>query len=108
MLNITHLIQAGGLFLIAAIIFSECGMMVGFFMPGDTLLMSAGIFAAQGKLPIALTLVVLSVAAILGDNVGYQIGRYAGPRLFKKDSMVFRHDYIMRAERFYEKHGNKT
>lgn len=83
--------------------------MVGFFFPGDTLLLSAGILAATGSLPLGWTLLVIAAAAIIGDNVGYQIGKSFGPRLFKKeDGLIFRHDYIMRAEKFFEKHGSKT
>lgn len=109
MFDVNHIIQAGGLAIIALIIFAESGMMVGFFFPGDTLLLSAGVLAAGGKLPLALTIVVIAAAAILGDNIGYQIGRSLGPRLFrKKDSLIFRHDYILRAEAFYEKYGSKT
>jgi len=109
MFDVTHLIQTGGLLLIAAVIFAESGMMVGFFFPGDTLLFSAGILAASGKLSIFWTIVVIAVAAILGDNTGYQIGRSLGKRLFhKKDSIVFRKEYIDRAEAFYEKYGSKT
>jgi membrane-associated protein len=107
MLDVNHLI-ALGLPLIALIIFAESGMMVGFFFPGDTLLLSVGIFAAQGKLSLALAIPVIAFAAILGDNIGYQIGKSLGPRLFKKDSLVFRHEYIMQAEKFYEKYGSKT
>jgi membrane-associated protein len=107
-LNPQHIIEAGGLLIIALVIFAESGMMVGFFFPGDTLLFSAGILAAGGKLEILSTLAVIAGAAILGDNIGYQIGKSLGPKLFKKDSAIFRHDYIMRAEKFYEKHGSKT
>jgi len=109
MFDVTHMIQSGGLLLIALIIFSESGMMVGFFLPGDTLLFSAGILAASGQLPIGPTLLVIALAAIIGDNVGYHIGNKLGPRLFrKKDSLVFRKEQIDRAEAFYEKHGSKT
>lgn len=108
MFDVTTLIESGGLLLIALIIFAESGMLVGFLFPGDTLLFSAGILAAAGKLPIVECLVVISTAAILGDNIGYQIGRKLGPKLFKKDSLIFRHEYIMRTERFYEKYGSKT
>lgn len=109
MFDVHQLIQTGGLLLIALIIFAESGMMVGFFFPGDTLLFSAGIIAASGNLSLITTLIVIAAAAILGDNIGYQIGKSIGPRLFrKKDSLIFRHDYIMKAEKFYEKHGSKT
>lgn len=109
MLNVTHIIQAGGLLLIAAIIFAESGMMVGFFFPGDTLLLSAGVFAATGKLSLAAVIVVAAIAAVLGDNTGYQIGKSVGPRLFrKKDGLFFRHAYVERAQKFFEMYGTKT
>lgn len=108
MFDVSHIIQSGGLLLIALIIFAESGMMVGFLFPGDTLLFSAGIFAAQGALPLEWSIAVIALAAIAGDNTGYQIGHSLGRRLFKKDSLIFRHDHIMRAEAFYEKHGTKT
>lgn len=108
-MDVSNIIQGGGLLAIAAIIFAESGMMLGFFLPGDTLLLAAGVFAAQGKLPIALTIAVIALAAILGDNTGYSLGRVMGPRLFKKrDGILFRHEYVERTERFYEKHGSKT
>lgn len=108
MFDVNHLVQTGGLLLISLIIFAESGMMIGFFFPGDTLLFSAGIFAATGKLSIALTLVCIASAAILGDNIGYLIGKSLGPRLFNKDSLIFRKKYIDQAEAFYEKYGSKT
>ena len=108
MFDVTSLIQSGGLLLIALIIFAESGMLIGFFFPGDTLLFSAGILAAGDTLPIIPTLFVIAGAAILGDNIGYHIGNKLGPRLFKKDSLVFRHEHIMRAEKFFEKYGSKT
>ncbi len=109
MFDITHLLQTGGLLVIALIIFAESGMMVGFLFPGDTLLFSAGILAASGKLSLASTILVIAVAAIAGDNVGYQIGKHLGRRLFtKSDGIIFRHEYIMRTEAFYKKYGSKT
>ena len=109
MFDITHIIAVGGLLLLGLIIFAESGMMVGFFFPGDTLLMSAGVLAASGKLSLATVMLTVAGAAILGDNVGYHIGRHFGRRLFRKpDSIIFRHEYIMRAEKFYEKYGSKT
>ena len=109
MFDFTHLVQSGGLLLLALIIFSESGMMVGFLFPGDTLLFSAGILAASGHLPIVWTIVVIAAAAIIGDNTGYHIGKHLGPRLFKKeDGLIFRKDLIMKTEKFYEKYGTKT
>lgn len=108
-LDVTSIIQSGGLLVIALIVYSESGMMVGFFLPGDTLLISAGILAASGQFPIELTVGVIAAAAVLGDNTGYIIGRTAGKRLFKKkDGIIFRQDYVQKAEKFYEKHGAKT
>jgi len=108
-LDPSHLIQSGGLIAIALIIFMESGMMVGFLFPGDTLLLSAGVLAAQGQLSIGATIAVIAAAAILGDNTGYLIGKVMGKRLFrKKDGIVFRHEYVERAEKFYEKYGPKA
>lgn len=108
MFDVTHLIQTGGLLLIAAIIFSESGMMVGFLFPGDTLLFSAGILSATGTLNIWTVLLTVALAAIAGDNVGYHIGKHFGHRVFKQDNLVFRHEYIVQAEKFYQKYGSKT
>lgn len=109
MFDVVHLIEAGGLLVIALIIFAESGMMVGFLFPGDTLLLSAGVLAAGGKLSLPLVIAVIAAAAILGDNCGYHIGKHFGRRLFRKpDGIIFRHEYIMRAEAFYEKYGSKT
>ena len=109
MLNPNELLQSGGLFLVGVMIFAESGMLLGFFFPGDTLLLSAGIFAAQGKLNLAALLVIAAGAAIVGDNVGYQIGRSLGPRLFrKKDGLLFRQEYVQRSEKFFEKYGSKA
>lgn len=108
MFDVAQLIEAGGLLLIALIIFAESGMFVGFFFPGDTLLLGAGIFAAAGKLQIELLIPVIIVAAILGDNIGYHIGKHYGRRLFrKKDGIIFRQAYVQHAEKFYEKYGSK-
>src|ERR1700747_3222146 len=109
MLNVDHLIKAGGLLLIAVLIFGESGMFIGFFFPGDTLLLSAGVFAAQGKLPLVWTIIVIALAAIAGDNTGYHIGKRYGRRLFRKpDGLIFKQEYVQQSEAFYEKHGSKT
>ncbi len=109
MFDVESIIQSGGLLLIAVIVFAESGMFVGFFFPGDTLLMTAGIFAAQGHLNLAQVIIVIALAAILGDNVGYHIGKRYGRGLFKKkDGIFFRQDYVQRAEKFYERWGSRT
>jgi membrane-associated protein len=113
MLDPTHLLEGvgvlGGLILIGAIIFAESGLLLGFFLPGDTLLFTAGFFAAQGKLPLAGVMIAIFIGSILGDNLGYTIGKRTGPKLFtKKDGLIFRQEYVQRAERFYQKHGGKT
>lgn len=102
-------IAQAGLWLIALIIFTESGLLVGFFLPGDTLLFAAGILAAQGGLNIVTTIAAIAIAAIVGDNVGYTIGRYSGKRLFhKKDGILFKQEYVERAQKFYEKYGGIT
>jgi len=108
-LDPTHLIRSGGLIAIAIVIFAESGMLIGFFLPGDTLLLSAGVLAAQGQFSIALTIAVIAAAAIVGDNTGYLIGKVMGKRLFRKqDGILFRHEYVERAEKFYEKYGARA
>lgn len=103
------IIQSGGLLLIAAIVFAESGLLVGFFLPGDTLLLTAGFFAAQDKLPLVPLILVIVVAAVAGDNLGYHLGRRTGHRIFKrKDGIIFRQEYLTKAESFYESHGGKT
>lgn len=94
---------------VGLVVFAESGLLIGFFLPGDTLLLGAGILAAGGLLPIHWLVVVVVLAAIIGDNVGYSIGRRTGKRLLNKpDGIVFRHEHIARAEKFYELHGGKT
>jgi membrane-associated protein len=109
MFDTMHLIRSGGLALIAGIVFFESGMLVGFFLPGDTLLISAGIFAAQGKLPIIWTIVIIAIAGIMGDNLGYLIGRKTGPKvLTRKDGLIFRKSYMEKSIAFYKRHGRKS
>lgn len=109
MFNVEHLIQSGGILLVAFIVFAESGLLVGFFLPGDTLLFTAGFFASQGALNLPLLILAVVTAAIVGDNVGYSIGRRTGHRIFKKEDGIFFHkDNIERAEAFYQAHGGKT
>ena len=107
--DVETMVAVGGLSAMTAIIFAETGLMVGFFLPGDSLLVTAGVFAAQGKLSILSLNVLLIAAAILGDTVGYWIGRKAGPALFDRPrSRFFNPAHLRRAHDFYEKHGGKT
>ncbi|MEI7632097.1 MAG: DedA family protein [bacterium] len=109
LINVEQLLQSGGVLLVAAIVFAESGLLIGFFLPGDTLLFTAGFFASQGKLSIWLLLIATVLAAAIGDNVGYMIGKKTGHRIFnKKDGVLFRAEYIVKAQEFYEKHGGKT
>ncbi len=109
MFEVQHIIESGGILLIGLIIFAETGLLLGFFLPGDTLLFAAGFFVAQGKLPLPLLLIVVILSAILGNEVGYEIGSRTGKKIFrKKDGILFREEYITRASDFYEKHGGKT
>lgn len=109
MFNVDHIIATGGILIISAIIFAESGLLVGFFLPGDTLLFGAGLAASQGKFSLFWLIFFVTLAAIAGDNVGYTIGKQAGPRIFKKeDGILFRQEYLQKSEVFYEKHGGKT
>jgi membrane-associated protein len=109
LLDVNQIIQTGGLLAILLIIFAETGLLLGFFLPGDTLLIAAGIFASQDKLPLAPLLILTPVAAALGYQMGYKIGEQAGPRLFHRDDgVLFRMEYINRTEEFIKKHGGKS
>jgi membrane-associated protein len=91
------------------IIFAETGLLIGFFLPGDSLLFTAGLLANQGKLNLAALLIGCFVAAVLGDQVGYKVGTRAGPSLFRKpDAKLFRQEYIQRTKEFFDRHGPKT
>ena len=102
-------VRSGGILLVAAIVFAESGLLVGFFLPGDTLLVGAGILAADGTFSVGWLIAAVVVAAVLGDNVGYSIGHRAGKRILQQeDGILFRKEHIERAEEFYQKHGGKT
>jgi membrane-associated protein len=91
------------------LVFAETGMLVGFFLPGDSLLFTVGVVCGAGQLDIALVIVLLVAAAMLGDTSGYFLGRTAGPHLFTRaHSRIFRRDYLDRTHEFYEKHGGRT
>lgn len=108
--SLEDLIRWGGYGLLFLIVFAETGLLVGFFLPGDSLLVTAGLLAAlDGVLDVRVLLPLLSAAAILGDTAGYWMGYHLGPRIFNKENSLFFHkDHILRTQKFYEKYGNKT
>jgi membrane-associated protein len=92
-----------------AIIFAESGLFFGFFLPGDSLLLTAGLLASRGLMNIWILLIILPIAAILGDNVGYWFGKKTGPRIFNREnSRLFKRKNLIAAKAFYDKHGGKT
>lgn len=96
-------------YIVCAIVFVETGFFVGFFLPGDSLLVTAGVFAAGGLVPLRWLLLPVMLCAIMGDQIGYWIGRVAGSTLYKReDSFFFRRGHLLRAHDFYEKYGGKT
>jgi membrane-associated protein len=106
-----HLLSSFGLLGLLIIVFAECGLLIGFFLPGDTLLFSAGLLTATGTLdlPLWVLLVLVPVAAVAGNLVGYWIGYKAGPAVFNKpDSRIFRQEYVDRSHDFFEKYGART
>jgi len=102
-------IAAAGYVVLILVVFAETGLAMGFFLPGDSLLVVAGIFAARGDLNVAVLLFTLFVAAVAGDAVGFWTGQKLGPRLFKRPkSLVFRPSHLEKANAFYQKYGGKT
>ena len=107
--NVPELIRMGGLVGLVAVVFAETGLMVGFFLPGDSLLVTAGLFAAKGDLDIVWLNLAVMAAAIAGDATGYWIGRRAGQALYRRpNSFFFRKQHLVKTHEFYEKHGGKT
>ena len=113
--DVQGIVRWGGLIALVAIVFSETGLLVGFFLPGDSLLVTAGIFCTssqEGEAPLLNIVTVnlaVMVAAIVGDTVGYWIGAKSGPRLFTREqSPLFSRKHLLRTKEFYDRHGGKT
>lgn len=107
--DVKSIIEWGGLLVICAIIFVETGLFFGFFLPGDSLLVTAGIVAATGHLPLVSLLIFVSLSAILGDQLGYFIGYKTGELLYsRKNSIFFKREHLEKTHQFYEKYGPKT
>lgn len=108
-MELTHILPTIGYIGIFLIVFAESGLLIGFFLPGDSLLFTAGFLASQGIFDITLLTIGCFIAAVVGDSVGYAFGRRVGRRLFhKKDSLLFSKENLEKAEKFYEEHGKKT
>ena len=98
-----------GYAMLAGVVFAETGLLVGFVLPGDSLLFTIGVVAGAGQLNIVLIMIALTCACLLGDWSGYHLGRRTGPAIFSRsDSRFFKQDYLRRTQAFYEKHGGKT
>jgi membrane-associated protein len=109
MFDVHNIVQTGGILAVAAIIFAESGLLLGFFLPGDTLLLTAGLFAGQGKLPLLPLLISVILAAIIGYQIGYLFGRRLGPKLFhRKSGILLREDYIEKTQDYFKKYGPVT
>ena len=107
--DLVTLIETVGYIGLFLIVFAESGLFFGFFLPGDSLLLTAGLLAARDRLDIAVLLILLPAAAILGDSVGYWFGKKTGPRIFtRENSLLFRRKNLLAAKAFYERHGGKT
>jgi membrane-associated protein len=107
--DVRGIVEWGGTGLVCLIVFIETGMFVGFFLPGDSLLVTAGVFASAGHLHLSWLLALVTLCAIAGDQLGYFIGWKAGDTLFQRqDSRFFKRKYLERAHAFYEKNGGKT
>src|SRR5688572_8913437 len=108
-MDVEKLIETVGTIGLFAIVFAESGLLIGFFLPGDSLLFTAGLLASQGKLNLPLILVGYFAAAVAGDQVGYAFGRRVGPALFRRpDSRFFKHDNVEKAQSYFERYGVKT
>jgi membrane-associated protein len=107
--NVPELIRLVGFYGLILIVFAETGLLVGFFLPGDSLLITAGLFAARGDFSIAALLLALIPAAIIGDATGYWIGKRTGVALYRRpDSPLFRREHLLMTRDYYERHGGKT
>ncbi|MGQ9805642.1 MAG: DedA family protein [Chlorobiales bacterium] len=107
--SLDEMIRWGGYGLLLFIIFADTGLFFGFLLPGDALILTAGLVAATGKLDIVQVNLVMITAAILGDSTGYFIGKHFGRKLFEKeDSLFFKRSYLLQAQDFYNKHGGKA
>lgn len=108
-LNPHDLISTFGTIGLIAVIFAESGLLIGFFLPGDSLLFTAGLLASQGKLNLGVIILGCCLAAVIGDQVGYQFGKRVGPTLFRRpDSRLFKQEYVEKAQDYFDTYGTRT
>lgn len=108
-IDLIQLVSTAGYFGIAAIVFAESGLFIGAVLPGDSLLFTTGLLSSRGLFDIRLMIPLLMAAAVIGDSVGFSIGRQLGPRLFaKEDTRIFKKKYLVDAQKFFDKHGGKA
>ncbi|MFH1565870.1 MAG: VTT domain-containing protein [bacterium] len=108
-MNLKEILPAIGYLGIFLIVFAESGLLIGFFLPGDSLLFTAGFLASQGIFDIKILALICFIGAVLGDSVGYEFGKKVGRKLFRRpDNFLFKKENLEKAEKFYEKHGKKT
>ena len=107
---LTTLLAGGlGYSVLAGVVFAETGLLLGFFLPGDSLLFTVGVVSGAGQLDIVLINAALMAAALIGDSTGFFLGRQSGPRIFtRRDSLLFKREYVTRTQEFYERYGGKT
>jgi membrane-associated protein len=109
MFDVHNIIQTGGILAVAAIIFAESGLLLGLFLPGDTLLLTAGLFSGQHKLPLVPLIISVILAAVIGYQFGYYFGERAGPKFFRrKDGILMREEYIDKTREYFAKYGPVT
>ncbi|MBA2609796.1 MAG: VTT domain-containing protein [Actinobacteria bacterium] len=109
LLNPHDLIETFGTIGLILVIFAESGLLIGFFLPGDSLLFTAGLLASQGKLNLAVIVIGCALAAVIGDQVGYQFGKRVGPTLFRRpDSRLFKQEYVEQAQGYFDRYGSRT
>lgn len=107
--DVQELVRWAGYIGLFAIVFAETGLLIGFFLPGDSLLFTAGLFAAKGDFEITFLILILIIAAIIGDAVGYNIGKHGGTYLYSRpETKFFKRSHLIKTKEFYEKYGNIT
>lgn len=107
-MNPDHILETWGLIGLLVVVFAESGLLIGFFLPGDSLLVTAGILASADKINVFGVIIGCAVAAVVGDQVGYSVGAAAGPKVFEKDRRFLKRKHVDKAEEFFAHHGGRS